>query len=61
MKKIIWSILILSMSLWLPGICTMLITGRTDGNQKKMGITVALENGEDIDGETFVIGMTASE
>ena len=26
-----------------------------------MGITVALENGEEIDGETFVIGMTASE
>lgn len=61
MKKIIGSILILSMSFWAPGVCTMLITGRTDGNQKKMGITVTMENGEKIDGETFVIGTAASE
>ena len=46
MKKIIQAILILSLSILLPGICTMLITGRTSGNQKKMGVTVTLENGE---------------
>lgn len=61
MKKIIQAILILSLSILLPGICTMLITGRTSGNQKKMGVTVTLENGEQIDGEDFVVGMAASE
>ena len=61
MKKIIQVILILSLSILLPGICTMLITGRTSGNQKKMGVTVTLENGEQIDGEDFVVGMAASE
>ncbi|CVI65446.1 Amidase enhancer precursor [Eubacteriaceae bacterium CHKCI004] len=61
MKKIIQAVLILSLSLFLPGICTMLITGRTGGNQRKMGVIVTLENGDQIDGEDFVIGMAASE
>ena len=61
MKKIIQAVLILSLSLFLPGICTMLITGKTGGNQRKMGVIVTLENGDQIDGEDFVIGMAASE
>lgn len=61
MKKIIQTILIVSLSVLVPGICTMLITGRTGGNQRTMGISVTLENGEQIDGEEFVIGMAASE
>lgn len=60
MKKIIQAVLILSLSLFLPGICTMLITGKTGGNQRKMGVIVTLENGDQIDGEDFVIGMAAS-
>ncbi|HIZ39519.1 MAG TPA: SpoIID/LytB domain-containing protein [Candidatus Anaerobutyricum stercoris] len=51
----------MSLSLFLPGICTMLITGKTGGNQRKMGVIVTLENGDQIDGEDFVIGMAASE
>ena len=51
----------MSLSILLPGICTMLITGRTGGNQRKMGVQVTLEDGEKIDGEEFVIGMAASE
>lgn len=61
MKKIIQTLLIISLSILVPGICTMLITGRIGGNQKAMGISVTLENGEQIDGEQFVIGMAASE
>lgn len=61
MKKIVQSILIVSLSILLPGILTMLITGKIGGNQNEMGVTVSLENGENIDGEQFVIGMTASE
>ena len=51
----------MSLSILLPGICTMLITGKTGGNQRKMGVQVTLEDGEKIDGEEFVIGMAASE
>ncbi|MCD8019381.1 MAG: SpoIID/LytB domain-containing protein [Clostridiales bacterium] len=61
MKKIIQGILIFSLSLLLPGIFTMIMTGRTDGNQKEMGTKVILEDGESVDGEQFVIGMTATE
>lgn len=53
--------MMLSLAFLLPGICTMLITGKTGGNQRKMGITVTLKGGEKIDGEQFVVGMAASE
>ncbi len=61
MKKIIQEVLIVSLSLFLPDIGTMIITGKTGGNQRKMGVIVTLENGDQIDGEDFVIGMAASE
>lgn len=61
MKKIVQGIFIISMSVLLPGICTMVIHGRTGGDQKKMGISVTLKNGKTIDGEQFVMGMAATE
>lgn len=61
MKKILKLALLLSLGILLPGVCTMLITGRTGSSQKKMGVQVTLENGEQVDGEEFVIGMAASE
>ena len=61
MKKIVQGILIVSMSVLVPGLCTMAIHGRTGGNQKKMGISVTLQNGKTIDGEQFVTGMAATE
>ena len=52
---------ILSLSIILPGIITIFFMGKTAGDQKKMGINVTMKNGESIDGEQFVIGMAASE
>ena len=51
---------ILSLSIILPGIITIFFMGKTAGDQKKMGINVTMKNGESIDGEQFVIGMAAS-
>lgn len=39
----------------------MLISGRTGVADRKMGITVKMKNGKKIDGESFVVGMAASE
>lgn len=61
MKKILQGLMILSLSILLPGITTLLMMGETAGDQKKMGIHVTMKNGETIDGEQFVIGMAASE
>ena len=53
--------LLLSLCFLIPGIATMIITGKTDGNRQQMGIRVILKDGNEIDGEQFVIGMAASE
>ena len=39
----------------------MILMGNTAGKEKKMGITVTMKNQEILDGEQFVIGMTATE
>lgn len=59
MKKIAGWMLFLAGGLLLPIVCTMLISGRTGGDEQKMGITVLLKDGTKIDGERFVIGMAA--
>lgn len=61
MKKIVQGMLVFSSCLLIPAVLTMLLTGRTGLNQRKMGIEVTLTDGSKIDGEQFVIGMAASE
>lgn len=61
MKKIAQIIFMASLTLLVPGICTMLLTGKTGGNQKKMGVQVVMKDGKTIDGEQYVVGMAASE
>ena len=61
MKKIFQCILIMSLSLLVPGILTLILMGQKAGEEKKMGINVIMDNQEIIDGEQFVIGMAASE
>lgn len=61
MKKAAELILIIFAGILLPGIFTMLFTGRKDGMQKQMGIKVVLEDGREIDGEQYVMGMAACE
>lgn len=61
MKKLASYLLFLFGGLFIPTIGTILISGNMGIVDKKMGITVEMENGEKMDGEQFVIGMAASE
>lgn len=61
MKKIIKMIGLCSLAFLIPGICTMMLTGKMSGEREKMGVEVQLNDGTNIDGEEFVIGMAASE
>lgn len=61
MKKLALYLLFLFGGLLIPTIGTILISGNMGVADKKMGITVEMENGEKMDGEQFVIGMAASE
>lgn len=61
MKKLALYLLFLFGALLIPTIGTILISGNMGVADKKMGITVEMENGEKMDGEQFVIGMAASE
>lgn len=61
MKKLALYLLFLFGGLFIPTIGTILISGNMGIADKKMGITVEMENGEKMDGEQFVIGMAASE
>lgn len=60
MKKLASYLLFLFGGLFIPTIGTILISGNMGIVDKKMGITVEMENGEKMDGEQFVIGMAAS-
>ena len=60
MKKLASYLLFLFGGLFIPTIGTILISGNMGIADKKMGITVEMENGEKMDGEQFVIGMAAS-
>lgn len=61
MKKLALYILFVFSALLIPTIATILISGNMGVADRKMGITVEMENGEKMDGEQFVIGMAASE
>lgn len=61
MKKLALYLLFLFGALLIPTIGTILISGNMGVADRKMGITVEMENGEKMDGEQFVIGMAASE
>lgn len=61
MKKLALYLLFIFGALLIPTIATILISGNTGVADRKMGITVEMENGEKMDGEQFVIGMAASE
>ena len=61
MKKLALYFLFLFGALLIPTIATILISGNMGVADRKMGITVEMENGEKMDGEQFVIGMAASE
>lgn len=61
MRKLALYLLFLFGGLLIPTIGTILISGNMGIADKKMGITVEMENGEKMDGEQFVIGMAASE
>lgn len=61
MKKLALHLLFIFGALLIPTIATILISGNMGVADRKMGITVEMENGEKMDGEQFVIGMAASE
>lgn len=61
MKKLALYLLFIFGALLIPTIATILISGNMGVADRKMGITVEMENGEKMDGEQFVIGMAASE
>ena len=61
MKKLALYLLFIFGALLIPAIATILISGNMGVADRKMGITVEMENGEKMDGEQFVIGMAASE
>lgn len=54
-----WGLIICALML-IPGICTLIMTKKTGNMQKKMGITVTMEDGSKIDGEEYVMGMAAT-
>ena len=61
MKKLALYLLFIFGAFLIPTIATILISGNMGVVDRKMGITVKMENGEKMDGEQFVIGMAASE
>lgn len=61
MKKLALYLLFIFGALLIPTIATILISGNMGVADRKMGITVEMENEEKMDGEQFVIGMAASE
>lgn len=45
----------------IPGICTLMMTKQTGNKQREMGVKVIMNDGSELDGEEYVMGMAAAQ